>query len=108
MQDFRKRWPTLHNSFIHLFYNEMKKKSIYRVFFELFAYRHWVQFSWHQYFGSFHQEQSPVDKEFCKAMFCLLAVLNDLDYEMANCALGHVHGTTVPNKICQLLAKNRL
>ena len=32
-------------------------------------------------------------------------LLNDLDYEMANCALVHVHGTTVPNRICQLLAK---
>ena len=32
-------------------------------------------------------------------------LLNDLDYEMANCALVHVHGTTVPNRIRQLLAK---
>ena len=32
-------------------------------------------------------------------------LLNDLDYEMANCALVHVHGTTAPNRIRQLLAK---
>ena len=32
-------------------------------------------------------------------------LLNDLEYEMQNCALVHVHGCTVPNKVRQLLAK---
>ena len=32
-------------------------------------------------------------------------LLNDLDYEMSNCALVHVHGCTVPNRVRQLLAK---
>jgi hypothetical protein len=32
-------------------------------------------------------------------------LLNDLEYEIANCALVHVHGCTVPNRVRQLLAK---
>ena len=32
-------------------------------------------------------------------------LLNDLEYEMQNCALVHVHGCTVPNRLRQLLAK---